>query len=255
MKFKGFNSLYKIMDKSYYNKSKHSNKAVAVYYNLKDLLKINSEPEIVLGMNLSGLNYALLSDLNFLKHFSDDPQTRLDNAICNLAVKNDKNFKIIKESIDKNIYEMNEKLKSSKQRLEDCLVELSRKTETNFESNAEDSNDALDGVEAKLTRLLVDVLNKLFAIEILFSTSIRSSRESIIQHIKNSNLMVINNFRMVFDRLNIKESVKDGTRQIEPKSNQQNELKDIINLFNTMNRRVDKIETNLASLYEVNVEY
>jgi hypothetical protein len=41
------------MDKSYYNKSKHSNKAVAVYYNLKDLLKINSEPEIVLGMNLS----------------------------------------------------------------------------------------------------------------------------------------------------------------------------------------------------------
>jgi len=172
-----------------------------------------------------------------------------------LALKNDKNFKIIQESIDKNIYEMNEKLKSSKQRLEDCLVELSRKTETNFESNAEDSNDALDGVEAKLTRLLVDVLNKLFAIEILFSTSIRSSRESIIQHIKNSNLMVINNFRMVFDRLNIKESVKDGTRQIEPKSNQQNELKDIINLFNTMNKRVDKIETNLASLYEVNIEY
>jgi len=172
-----------------------------------------------------------------------------------LAVKNDKNFKTIQESIDKNIYEMNEKLKSSKQRLEDCLVELSRKTETNFESNAEDSNDALDSVEAKLTRLLVDVSNKLFTIEILFATSIRSSRESIIQHIKNSNLIVTNNFRMVFERLNIKESVKDGTRQIEPKSNQQNELKDIINLFNTMNKRVDKIETNLASLYEVNIEY
>ncbi len=172
-----------------------------------------------------------------------------------MAVKNDKNFKTIQESIDKNIYEMNEKLKSSKQRLEDCLVELSRKTETNFESNAEDSNDALDSVEAKLTRLLVDVSNKLFTIEILFATSIRSSRESIIQHIKNSNLIVTNNFRMVFERLNIKESVKDGTRQIEPKSNQQNELKDIINLFNTMNKRVDKIETNLASLYEVNIEY
>ncbi len=172
-----------------------------------------------------------------------------------MALKNDKNFKIIKESIDKNIYEMNEKLKSSKQRLEDCLVELSRKTETNFESNAEDSNDALDSVEAKLTRLLVDVSNKLFSIEILFATSIRSSRESIIQHIKNSNLIVTNNFRMVFERLNIKESVKDGTRQIEPKSNQQNELKDIINLFNTMNKRVDKIETNLASLYEVIIEY
>ncbi len=146
---------------------------------------------------------------------------------------------------------MNEKLRSSKQRLEDCVVELSRKTETNFESNAEDSNDALDSVEARLTALLTSLSNQLSALELLSASRIESSRQSIVQHIKNANSMVVSNFRTVFDRLNIVKSVQEAGSRVEANSGAQKELKDMVKLCEAMSKRVDRIESALYSVQKV----
>jgi len=169
-----------------------------------------------------------------------------------LSVKTDKNFKIITETIDKNIFEVNEKLKGSKQRLEDCLVELSRRTDTNFESSAVESNDALESVETKLTKILVNVSNNVIAIESLLVSNIRSSRQSIIDHLRHTNLLIIKNFRIVFEKMNIAKSVEEGSQRREHDFESQKQFKDIINLFNALNKKVDKIESALSNLYKVN---
>jgi len=187
----------------------------------------------------------------FFLLYSDDPQTRLDNAIVDLSLKTDRNFKTITEAIARNIFEVNEKLRSSKQRLEDCVVELSRKTETNFESNAEDSNDALDSVEARLTALLTSLSNQLSALELLSASRIESSRQSIVQHIKNANSMVVSNFRTVFERLNIVKNVQEAGVRVEANSGTQKELKDMVKLCEAMSKRVDRIESALYSVQKV----
>ena len=66
--------------------------------------------------------------------------------------------------------------------------------------------------------------------------------------------MVIKNFRIVFDRLNIMKSAEEGSRSSEVSisgSSMQGELKAMVNMFTEMNKRVNKMEVTLGNLFKV----
>ena len=115
-----------------------------------------------------------------------DPQTRLEESITELSAKNDKEFKLIKETFYSQMNDINEKMSNTKQRLEDCLVEMSRKTVANFETSADDSSAALLGVESNLLLSQNQIKNNIFALDVLTNNKFFSTKQSLIQKIKNS---------------------------------------------------------------------
>ena len=115
-----------------------------------------------------------------------DPQTRLEESITDLSAKNDKEFKLIKETFYSQMNDINEKMSNTKQRLEDCLVEMSRKTVANFETSADDSSAALLEVESNLLQSQTQIKNNIFALDVLTNTKFHSTKQSLTQTIKNS---------------------------------------------------------------------
>lgn len=182
-----------------------------------------------------------------------DPQTRLEDAISELSKYTNKSFKIINKTLQNQMFEVNEKLHASKQRLEDCLNEMARKTETNFENNAEDSNEALENVEKNLKLSLEDITKRLIGLNSHVTFKMMSTRQSLIQHIKNSNMMVIKNFRIMFDKLNIKQSVETNNRQNDQDIHEQ--LRVLMSKFDQVNKRFDKVENALYVLNKVRMNF
>lgn len=183
-----------------------------------------------------------------------NPQTRLEEAIANLAEMTTKKFEVINAKLEKQTKEVNNKLNKSKQRLEDSLTEMSRKTKTNFEQTAEDSSSAMTSLEDNLKGLLHDVQNKLDKLDMFVGVKFAATRQSIIDHLKNNNGVVDNNFRVVFENLSV--LMKVDISEMYKKSNMagagnKNELQDITNMLTTMNKRIGKFEKTIEDLNTV----
>ncbi len=132
-----------------------------------------------------------------------DPQTRLEESLAQLAADSHKSFKLIKDALHDQMIEVNDKLNNSKQRLEDCLVEMSRKTDDNFENSAGDSSTALLAVERNLAHSQTRILEAVCSLECLISKRLRSTKDSIIQHIKNSDRLACGQHNAVLDKMNL----------------------------------------------------
>ncbi len=104
----------------------------------------------------------------------------------------------------------------------------------------------MDSFEVRITYLLSILSSRISSLETLSTRRIESTRNSIIQHIKNSSMVLARHFQTV----NITKNV-DETSKIVEKRNLQEDLKDILNLFSSMSRRIDKFEDNLYKLQKV----
>lgn len=186
-----------------------------------------------------------------------NPQTRLEESIANLAEMTAKKFEIINAKLEKQTIEVNNKLNKSKQRLEDHLTEMSRKTKTNFEQTAEDSSSAMTSLEENLKGLLHDVQNKLNKLDMFVSVKFGATRQSIIDHLKNNNAMIGNNFRVVFENLSV--LMKVDISEMYKKSNMtgagnKNEMQDITNMLTAFNKRMGKLEKMIEDLNVVKLK-
>ena len=143
----------------------------------------------------------------------------------------------------------------SKQRLEDNLTEMSRKTHTNFEQTAENSSSALTSLEENLKSLLKDIQNSLVNLDLFVNLKFAANRRSIIDHIKCNNVLVTNNFRVVFEKLSIlmkvdiNEMYKNTTMTNSNKNDK--DIANMVSMLTSMNKNMNKLEQILNNLNEV----
>ena len=185
-----------------------------------------------------------------------DPQTRLEESITELSAKNDKEFKLIKETFYSQMNDINEKMSNTKQRLEDCLVEMSRKTVANFETSADDSSAALLGVESNLLHSQDQIKNNIFALDVLTNTKFYSTKQSLIQTIKNSDHKNVMHHDSIVSKLNkmlemdLTQISSNTTSIYEYLNTEFNRVKQVLTV---MDGKMNVFQKHIEKMFEVNL--
>ncbi len=149
---------------------------------------------------------------------------------------------------------MTEKLNNTKQRLEDMLLESTRKTTTRFDSNAEDSSEALEGVRTNLNRSQQVVEKQMGAISIIVGDKLKATRRSLIDRINNSNLIVTKNYGDIMARLDRisgfdLSELSNKTKLIQTDSNR--EFTTLKTMLFLMDSKMKEFEKNFEKMDEV----
>jgi len=146
-----------------------------------------------------------------------DPNTRLEEKLSLLYLKTDLDCKEIKSTMANQLYDVELKFNSSYQRLEDYLVEMSRKSLNNFESTKDDSSTKLDLVETNLIKSqskIYNFLNDFRKLNIEKLNSLKQSFSSIIHNLELSGNRIYSNLNELFNKLDnktnlLKESIEN----------------------------------------------
>jgi len=183
-----------------------------------------------------------------------NPQMRLEESLAQLATDSHKNFKIIKDALHDQMIEVNEKLNNSKQRLEDCLTEMSRKTNDNFEISAEDSSTALLAVEKNLVESQTRIINTVYSIEHIMTKRLKSAKESIIQHIKNSDIITRSHHTVLFDKLSLMlktdlSNITDNNKQITDQT--MSEFRVVTDILGGIEAKINLFQDNFDEMNQV----
>lgn len=128
-------------------------------------------------------------------------QKRLEELVGTLSSHTANNYKAIKEAMDNQVVEVNNKLANSQQRLEDILLESSRNTRSNFESSADDSASALGSVEEHLKGSQRVIAQQVVQILNILETKFAQTRSSFASRLHNSDKLNRNNFETIMAKL------------------------------------------------------
>lgn len=130
-----------------------------------------------------------------------NPQKRLEEMVSHLSSHTANNYKAIKEAMDNQVIEVNNKLANSQQRLEDILLESSRNTRSNFESSADDSASALGSVEEHLKGSQKVIAQQVVQILNILETKFAQTRSSFASRLHNSDKLNRSNFETIMAKL------------------------------------------------------
>ena len=185
-----------------------------------------------------------------------DPHRRIDESIKVLSQKNDREFKLIKETFYSQMNDIDKKMSNTKQRLEDCLVEMSRKTVANFETSADDSSAALLGVESNLLHSQDQIKNNIFALDVLTNTKFYSTKQSLIQTIKNSDHKNVMHHDSIVSKLNkmLEHDLPQlYTSTTETSLNLNKEFKRVDQMMIRIDGKMNVFQKHIEKMFEVNL--
>ena len=177
-----------------------------------------------------------------------DPQTRLEERIVELAKKTNSDFKSVKDILSNQIGEVESKLANSQQRLEDCLVEMSRKNVTNFEVTKEDSSNQLSDLEKKIIEMNNQLSENLQSFAEL-------TKENFLEHKKAFNSLTSNVHNKYFENqkktdLSL-DTIHEQAQEIIKAIQNTNETND--SQFNKMTNNFMVVQ-NRMNLFQVELE-
>lgn len=182
-----------------------------------------------------------------------DPNTRLEEKITNLYVKTDLDCKQIKDVLAVQISEVEQKFKSSHQRLEDYLTEMSRKSTNNFETTKDDSNEKLELVEASLLKSQGRIQTSLFDVKNLTSGKLNALKQSFVQMIHNLERLDSANYKnlvSLFNEYNEKtDRMNETVELIEMR--QKNEFLLVKNNIELVDRRMNLFQLEFDRMVKV----
>lgn len=187
-----------------------------------------------------------------------NPQERLEESLKNLSDVTNENLNTIQDAMKSQNLIVNENLNKTKQRLEDTLLEMSRISSSNFEITAEDSSTALLHLEETLSQKQAEIENRVISLEILSQMKFDSTKNSLIQHIKNSKNANTIHFNNILEKLSMMCNLdlsaisKSGN---EIKAHTHTELQTLINMFQNMDKRMEKVEKVLDFYVQVSYLY
>ena len=184
-----------------------------------------------------------------------NPQERLEESLKNLSEITNKNLNTIKDTMKSQNLVVNENLNKTKQRLEDTLLEMSRISSSNFEITAEDSSTALLNLEETLFQKQTNIENRVVSLELLTQLKFNSTKDSLIHHIKNSTNANTVYFKNILDKLNIMcnldlSVITESGNEI--KAHTHSELQTLIKMFQTIEKRMSRVEKTLEFYVQVN---
>jgi hypothetical protein len=171
-----------------------------------------------------------------------------------LTEKTENEFKLVKDTFNNQMIEINDKLLNTKQRLEDCLIEMSRKTVANFETSGDNSSAALMSVEQNLTTSQNDIKNSMIAFEMLSKSKFLATKQSVIQIIRNSDRKNLSYHESIVDKLNRMleldlTHISSNTDSIFKYN--QDEFKNLRNTFTYLDSKMSIFQQDLEKLNQV----
>ena len=154
--------------------------------------------------------------------------------------------------------DVNQKLNNSNQRLEDILLEMSRKSANNFEASADQTSEAMQGVELSILATQVMVKNLIQSLESLTTSKFVSNKQSVMQNLKNCqelNNQCFSTVIMKLDTILNLDLVNIGADTQNIRSVNKVEFETIKNLMVLMDKRMISFQKALDKVDEVRIYY
>lgn len=150
--------------------------------------------------------------------------------------------------------DVNQKLNNSNQRLEDILLEMSRKTANNFDASADQTSGVMKGVESNIFALKILVKDLIQSLESLMIAKILSNKQSITQNLKNGQHLNTQYFATVLMKLDTilnldLVNIRSETQSI--RSVNKIEFESLKNLMVKLEKRMISFQKGLDKVDEV----
>ncbi len=151
-------------------------------------------------------------------------------------------------------FEVAERLNNSKQRLEDILLESTRKTASRFDSSADDSSEALQGVEANLNKSQLVIEQQVSTISSILADRFNRTRMSLTDRIKNSEALETKHYGNIMAKLQSLveldlSDLSNRTKLIQADSNR--EFTTLKTMLFLMDSKMKEFEKNFENIEEV----
>ena len=141
-------------------------------------------------------------------------------------------------------------LNNKQQRLEDTLVELSRNSLNNFESNQQTSLEKLSSIEINFIKSQVELRNSLFDLKNYVILKFSSLKQSLVQTIRNfeydsfdQNLKLLTSLDSIHEKTNYITDSAESIKQLE-----RDEFKAVANNFLLIDSRLSLFQIELDRL-------
>ena len=167
-----------------------------------------------------------------------------------LKESNAKSLMFVKTELISQINDLELNLNNKQQRLEDSLIELSRNSLTNFESNQYTSLEKLNSIEMNFIKSQVELRNSLFDLKNYVILKFSSLKQSLVQTIRNfeydsfdQNLKLLTSLDSIHEKTNYITDSAESIKQME-----RDEFKAVSNNFLLIDSRLSLFQIELDRL-------
>ena len=150
--------------------------------------------------------------------------------------------------------DVNVKLNNSQQRLEDILLESSRKNRSKFEENADDSAAALGSVGESLRGSQEAIIKQVIAINRILNAKFAATRNSLTSRIQNSDKHNREHFETIMAKLKVmlEMDITDlNEKSVQIQETTAKEFSEIKCLLTAVDDKMQKCQKDINDLTDV----